>query len=285
MQAFASFDYQLEVAVGNLMHEAAQRIVLPAFVPGEIVSHEFKTPGEAVTAIDHLVESYLWDGLSKLLPGVAIVGEESAHHDPQLLENLSRGACWIIDPLDGTGNFACGKQPFGMLVSLAQDGLPIAGWILDPIRGRLCSAWAGGGARVDMQTFQTKGAQSKAPRVALTSLFQGSEARNHCAAILDPICTLVAAPRCAADIYPRVAGAEPSTEVSLDGAVFTRTIAWDHAAGIIFLNEAGGHAARSDGSAYRCDDPNGGLVIARDPVLFEKLIDQLSHNNVSLAYT
>ena len=54
----------------------------------------------------------------RLAPGVPVVGEEAAHADPAVLDRLT-GACWIIDPLDGTHNFAHGQPPFGIIVALA----------------------------------------------------------------------------------------------------------------------------------------------------------------------
>ena len=75
---------------------------------------------------------------------------------------------------------------------------------------------------------------------------------------LAPHYTLVDIPRCAAEQYPRLALGEN------DISSFKRTLAWDHAAGVLWLNEAGGKAARLDGSAYRVDQhdaPGHGLLV------------------------
>ena len=56
---------------------------------------------------------------------------EAAAADPAVLGHL-KGQCWIIDPLDGTANFAEGKEPFGIIVALADGGEAVAGWIYDP---------------------------------------------------------------------------------------------------------------------------------------------------------
>lgn len=60
-----------------------------------------------------------------------------------------------------------------------------------------------------------------------------------------------------------------------DLAFFNRTFAWDHAAGVLFLNEAGGKAARYDGSPYRLDDEKVGLLVAATPALWDWLTELL----------
>lgn len=56
-----------------------------------------------------------------------------------------------------------------------------------------------------------------------------------------------------------------------DVSIFERTLAWDHAAGVLFLNEAGGKAARFDGSPYRVNEDRKGLIGASSPALWEEL--------------
>ena len=86
-----------------------------------------------------------------------------------------------------------------------------------------------------------------------------------------PHYTLVDIPRCAAEQYPRlVMGTN-------DVAIFERTLPWDHAAGVLFVNEAGGKAARPDGSAYRVDDhTRPGLIAAASEALWEALAARMA---------
>ena len=91
---------------------------------------------------------------------------------------------------------------------------------------------------------------------------QRAAVRDHIA----PHYRLVDTPRCAAEQYPRLALGE--NDVSL----FERTLAWDHAAGVLWLNEAGGRVARPDGSPYRVDEPErSGLIGAASPALWDEL--------------
>ncbi len=174
-----------------------------------------------------------------------IVGEEAAHADPALLDRLGDALCWIVDPLDGTNNFAKGKPPFGVLVALSEAGETVAGWIYDPLSGRFCHAARGEGAYVDGERIVARATGLEPPVAAISLIFADPARRAALTAHIAPHYRLVDIPRCAAEQWPRLAlGVN-------DISVFERTHAWDHAAGVLLLNEAGGKAARPDGSPYR----------------------------------
>lgn len=265
-------------SVADAMREAAECAILPFYAPGKGVPANYKAAGEAVTAADHACEAFLTARLAGLIAGASVVGEEAVARDPALLDQIGRETCWIIDPLDGTGNFARGLPPFGILVALADHGLPVAGWILDPLSGRLCHARRGGGAWIDGERFVASAPPSGVkPRVAVTRLFADARRRQRVIDTLAPAYTVFDSPRCAADQYPRVATG------ACDATIFTRTISWDHAAGVVFLEEAGGVARRQDGRAYRCDEDDAGLVIATGPDRWEHVVRLLDAASISLA--
>ncbi|MYL98815.1 inositol monophosphatase [Novosphingobium sp. FGD1] len=270
-------DNALDRAVENAMRESARAAIMPRFTAGKPIAADWKAAGEAVTAADRESEAILTERLSGLIPGAHVVGEEASHHDPALLGRLGEGVCWIVDPLDGTANFAAGEGPFGILVALAEEGIPVGGWILDPLTGRFCSARIGAGATIDGAPVRA-GAQARTiPHIAVTRLFADPTRREALFATLSGTCDVHDSPRCAADQYPRIALGEN------DATLFTRTIAWDHAAGVIFLNEAGGRAARPDGSSYRCDDAQGGLIAAACPQRWNEVATLLTDAGVVLA--
>ena len=261
----------LTQAVYAVMHDAARRAIMPRYqslAGADIVS---KAADDVVTIADIEAEAILFEGLAKIRPEATIVGEEAAHADPALLDRLGDALCWIVDPLDGTNNFARGKPPFGVMVALSEDGETVAGWIYDPITGRFCHALRGGGAFM-MGERVTAIVQPRARPVAAISLVFMDPARREAVkqAVL-PHYDVVDIPRCAAEQYPRlVFGIN-------DVSIFERTLAWDHAAGVLFINEAGGKAARPDGRAYRVDEAHlPGLIGAASPRLFDDLAARLS---------
>lgn len=260
--------------VEGAMREASQSAIIPRYqaLARDDVTH--KAADDVVTVADHEAETILAEQLGRLLPESAIVGEEAAHADPAILERLSDGLCWIIDPLDGTNNFAAGKPPFGVLVALAQGGETIGGWILDCLTGRFCHAGAGQGAWIDGERVIAQPSRENPPVAAISLVFLDAAEREAIKAHIAPHYRLVDIPRCAAEQYPRLVLGQN------DVSVFSRTLAWDHAAGVLFLNEAGGKAARLDGSAYRPDEHDRpGLIGAASPRLWDELAARLTNMN------
>jgi len=256
----------LDAEIRDLLRFAAQRSMLPRFRALTDDEVEMKGEDDPVTIVDREVEAFLTDALTKLAPGVAVVGEEAVAADEGVLEHLS-GPCWIIDPLDGTANFTEGKEPFGIIVALADAGKAVAGWIYDPNTDRLCHAKSGEGAFVNGEKIAAKTTGKDQPVSAVSRMFLTEEQAAMVDAKLAPHYTLVDIPRCAAEQYPRLALGQN------DVSSFKRTLAWDHAAGVLWLNEAGGKAARLDGSEYRVDEHGKpGLVGASSPAIWDEFV-------------
>lgn len=215
-----------------------------------------KSPGEVVTRIDRLSEERLRTGLEALGTGVRVIGEEACADDPALLAEAGKGLVWLVDPLDGTGNFASGHHPFGMMVALVADGVPQAAWMLDPVTDRLCHAERGKGATVSGQRVTAQGTGAPTPVAALATQFMAPDVRLRVAEEARRHFTLEPIPRCAAESYPRLVLGRN------DMALFQRILPWDHAAGVLFVEEAGGVATHWDGSPYRVGGPAPGLLVA-----------------------
>ena len=256
-------------SVADIMRRSAELAILPRYQ--SLQAHEVseKSASDFVTIADRESEALLAEGLAQLLPEATIVGEEAAHSDPAVLDRLGDALCWIIDPLDGTNNFATGKPPFGVLVALAESGETIAGWIYDPLTGRCCHAQRGEGAFVNGARIYSVGSGQARPVVAIALELVDPRRTTTMQKLLEQHFSPVANPRCAAEQYPRIALAQN------DIAFFNRTFAWDHAAGVLFLNEAGGKVARYDGSPYRVNDDKVGLLAAATPALWDRMIELL----------
>lgn len=252
--------------VAALLTRVAEAVVLPRY--RTLAAHEIveKKPGDLVTVADRESEAMLAEGLAQILPEAAIVGEEAVHADPALAARLGEALCWIIDPIDGTRNFAAGRAPFGMMIALAEKGVAQAGWIYDPLRRRLCHAALGKGAFVDGERIAARATGESPPLAAIATGFLTEDQRARMDARVTPHYRLVEVPYCAAEQYPRLAFGIN------DVSTFERTLAWDHAAGALWLNEAGGRCARPDGSPYRVDEPDRkGMIAAASPALWDEL--------------
>lgn len=249
--------------VSELMREVARTVILPVFGTAEIFE---KAPGDLVTEADRASEDILTARLPGLLGGSRVIGEEAAHADPRVLDGIGDGAAWVVDPLDGTNNFAAGRRPFAMMVALIVDDRCVAGWILDPVADTMWWAREGGGAWRDSDRVEV------APRPAVpTNQLTGRasvsglprDAARHIHRSAEDFASLLPGLRCAGAEYPAVVMGED------DFVVFGRTQPWDHLAGVLFAQEAGGVALRPDGAAYRASShASRGLVVARDEATY-----------------
>nr|WP_226700799.1 inositol monophosphatase family protein [Qipengyuania gaetbuli] len=253
------------------MRKVSKTAILPRFRNLSAGEVEDKGGNDPVTIADRESEKLLREGLMRIDGSFAFVGEEAAHEDPTVLDLLDQ-PCWIVDPVDGTRNFANGHGPFGVLVARAEGGFTQSGWIYDCLTGRFCSAHRGKGAFIDGERVIAKGT-GRAPPVAAISLVYMEEARREATKRhIEPNYALVDIPYCAAEQYPRLALGEN------DVSIFERTLAWDHAAGVLWLEEAGGKAARPDGSPYRVDEHGRtGLLGASSPALWDELAALYAH--------
>lgn len=101
----------------------------------------WKGPGDRVTDVDVAIQSELVDRIRACFPGDGIVAEEGLFVDPGPREFV-----WIVDPLDGTNNFALGIPCFAVSIGILRHGLPYAGVVRDPNTGFTCWAVLGEGA-------------------------------------------------------------------------------------------------------------------------------------------
>ena len=258
-------------SVETLMRAAAERAILPRYQKLAADQITDKAVDDVVTIADTEAEAILTEGLARILPEATIVGEEAYFADPSLQDRLGDALCWIVDPLDGTNNFAYGKPPFGVLVALAENGETVGGWILDVLSGRFCHAARGQGAFVDGERIRARTSGQEPPIAAISVVFADPARREGLLKEIAPHYTCVDIPRCAAEQWPRLAlGIN-------DVSIFERTFAWDHAAGVLLLNEAGGKASRPDGRPFRVDEHLlPGLLGAASPALWDDLAERVA---------
>ena len=255
---------ELDLPVQSLMRDVAARIVMPRFRQLDAAQIEEKAPDELVTIADRESEEALAEGLRQLLPDSRVIGEEACSADPSLLEGIGEGTAWIVDPIDGTANFAAGETPFGIMVALVVDGVSEAAWLLDPVIDRLCSAGRGKGAFINGERVTARTSGEPIPVAGLSTRYLPPELREDVERRAEGKLRCVGIPRCAAEQYPRVMlGAN-------DLALFWRTHVWDHAPGALILTEAGGKVARLDGTPYSITQTGKGLLAAASAEMWDR---------------
>lgn len=241
--------------VMELLHFTWNTIIEPAYMARSQPKTWEKEGGEPVSVIDVHAEEFIQTGLRTLLPEAAFLGEET-----QPRECPERGLCWVVDPLDGTGNFIRRDPNFALIVALLCDGVPVGGWMSAPLKQTALWAIKGEGAFINGTPIHLGSHPvGMRYRVAVAPRLEGTQ-RN---VSREPLATIARVPSSAAIQYLELGLGR------LDAAIFDRARPWDHMAGVLFISEAGGCCMRPRGSEYRLGDDGYGLITARDPLLLK----------------
>lgn len=258
--------------VSAVIEEIAAADVLPRFQALRDEDIREKTAGDLVTVVDLEVENILTARLQDMLPGSLVVGEEAVHAAPALMEQIDSDApVWIIDPIDGTRNFAHGRPTFAIMVALIQHGEAQAAWILEPVSKRFGVAELGSGAWLNGKRMAV--AAPDEPARMTGALHASSYATRELARRIDQRRGLVAAIKslgCAGAEYLRLAAGE------VHFSLFTRLMPWDHVPGALLQQEAGGVALCFDRTPYKAGRYREmGLLMAPDQDSWDALRDTL----------
>ncbi|GFJ89910.1 hypothetical protein Prum_035520 [Phytohabitans rumicis] len=206
-----------------------------------------------------------------------VVGEEGVAADPSILGRLhDAGPVWIVDPIDGTGNFAAGKGPFAVMAALIRDGAPVAAWILDPLTDSIAVAEAGSGAYVDgvRAAFPGNGLGTDELRGAAMTRFLPPPLRAAVRRGTPTLSEVLPGQHCAGKEYvDLVTGRQHFV-------LFWRTLPWDHVPGVLLAQETGGVARRLDGGAYDPTDDRRGLLVAANDAIWVQVHDALLPDGV-----
>ncbi|MEV8526233.1 MULTISPECIES: inositol monophosphatase family protein [unclassified Streptomyces] len=254
-------------AVEEAVRKAAAVEIMPRF--RQLASHEVlekNGPHDLVTVADRLAEEHLTAALTAILPGSVVVGEEAVHADPAVYEALLGDApVWIVDPVDGTRQFVHGEAGFCTLVALAHQGELLASWTFAPALDEMAVAVRGRGATVNGEPLH---AGSPAPGAVI------EVATSH------PDYTTPEQKRALLGlrtdgVQPRPCGSAGLEYLAiargeLDAIAFSWEYAWDHAAGLLLVIEAGGAQTTITGEPFRITGGNAlPFTAARDAATAE----------------
>lgn len=259
-----------------MMRAAGKRHVMPFFRCLDRSDIRSKTgPLDIVTVADEAAERDLTESLRGEWPDALVMGEEAVAANPRLLDGLATAElAFVIDPIDGTANYAAGVPLFGIMVAVVSHGQVIGGAIVDPVCDVAVMAAHGQGAWLQ----DAAGSERRlhvAPAVPAREMSGNASWRYLPAPLREAVTRNL----------PKVAGswdfrcAAHEYLMLVDGRchflLFNRTLPWDHLAGWLIHAEAGGYAARFDGSPYRVTDHGGGLLYAPDRASWQALHDLL----------
>jgi fructose-1,6-bisphosphatase/inositol monophosphatase family enzyme len=272
----STFPFADVQTVVEILREAARVEIMPRFrgiVPKR--TREKSSRQDLVTDADEAAEAAITAALLRAFPGAVVVGEEATERDPSLLDRLADpDLAFVIDPIDGTKNFASNLPLFGVMAAVVRRGEVVAGVILDPIEDDWAVALRGEGAfleRADGRRHDLRvGPAPSLPEMAgvVSWTFFSPELRDRLPARFPRVAN-ASDYRCAAHQYRLLAGG------FYDFGLYSKLMPWDHAAGWLLHREAGGYAACLDGTPYLPTRHEGGLLCAPDRDSWTMLRDAL----------
>jgi fructose-1,6-bisphosphatase/inositol monophosphatase family enzyme len=251
--------------LGDSVRQAAQAEIMPRFRSLGAGDVSEKTSAiDLVTQADVLAEAHITAALRGRFPTALIVGEEAYDADRSVVPALAEAElAFVIDPVDGTFNFAAGLPVFGTILAVTVKGETVAGIIHDPVLGDTVTAIKGAGAfltRPDGQSTKLKVAEPASLNQMVGGLSWGHmdepDRSRICANMAKARMTF--AFNCSAYEYWMVA----SGKMHFIG--HAKLMPWDHLAGVLAHQEAGGHTAKFDGTPYRPGETTGGIISAPD---------------------
>jgi fructose-1,6-bisphosphatase/inositol monophosphatase family enzyme len=239
--------------VEEAVRKAAAAEVMPRF--RRLAAHEVDQkagPHDLVTDADRLAEQYLTEVLGALLPGSVVVGEEAVHANPASYEALQGDTpVWIVDPVDGTRQFVHGDPGFCMLVALARSGALLASWTYAPARDQLATAIRGRGAFLDGERLHA-GAPDPGRDLRVATSHPDYTTEEQKRGLLGLWTDGVAPRPCGSAGLEYLAVARGESEA----VAFSWEAAWDHAAGLLLVEEAGGAHLTLTGEPFRITGGN-----------------------------
>ncbi|MGX5800099.1 inositol monophosphatase family protein [Bradyrhizobium sp. Arg314] len=270
------FDDQAIDWLAELLAEAARAEIMPRFRRlGEGDVRQKTSAADLVTEADVNAEKLITARLRERYPDAMVVGEEACSDNPALLAGLGDAAlAFVIDPVDGTFNFASGVPLFGVMAAVVVNGETVAGIIHDPVGKDWLIGAKGAGSHIRHAhgALEKVGVAAPVPMSQMTGSvswqFLNEPERSRLARNQTKTLSQFAY-RCAAHEYRLLASGHAHF------VLYNKLMPWDHLAGALIHHEAGGHAARVDGSAYLPSHLDGGLLVAPDKQSWNELRREL----------
>jgi len=236
----------------------AGRVIAERYPAGRAVAS--KGYRDIVTETDTAAEAVILGLISDRFPDHAILSEEAGGRE------IGAGYTWVVDPLDGTTNYAHHIPVFAVSIGVLEDGRPLIGVVHDPMRDQTFVAERGGGATLNDAPIRVSRVENFGHTLVGLDWGRGDETRGRALAWLREL-----APRCGTvrALGSAALGLAYVAAGWLDGYFHLALKPWDSAAGMLLVAEAGGRCTTLEGEPYRVNSPG---CLATNGLIHEELL-------------
>jgi len=246
----------------SLVRMCAQEELLPRFAD---VGRDLKRDGSVVTEADHAMQDRVQQELAAHWPQYAFLGEEMPAREHARLADAGDPGLWILDPLDGTSNFASGVPFFSVSLALLVNGQVEIGLVYDPVRDEAFYAQRGVGAWLNGLSLGTR-APLNFPLARAIAVVDFKRLETELAATLGAEPPYGSQRNFGSSALDWCWLADGRFHIYLHGGQKL----WDYAAGCLILQEAGGQSVTlEDEPVFATGLTPRSVVAARDPELFQ----------------
>jgi len=256
--------------IEDICFNVSQNIILPKFKNLSEDEINYKNGTDLVTAADIEAEKELKKNLLKILPTSNFIGEEEYSKNENILNFYNEDEyCWTVDPIDGTTNFANGRDKFAIMIALTFKEKILRSWIYKPLDKIMCSAIVNEGAYINNNKIITQGENIIEETIGSISTKYWEPGFKDKLKKFKNIFKEVNSYRCIGFEYIDIGiGIRNFT-------ILSKLSPWDHIPGILFIREAGGADIDFTKNKYDFTKKNKNLIVSNSEDLNLKILEKL----------
>ena len=268
----------------DIVRRAGQEIVMPSFRQLNAADVEIKSSlTDLVTVADKASEAFITAEIQQAFPDWEIVGEEAVAEDPSTTDKIATAdTCVIIDPIDGTWNYAHGLSDFGIILAVVVKGVTRFGLLYDPVNDDWIYANLGEGAFFQRTAMNEKSNNQVPNQTPLALQITAEPELDKLTGIMSVNAytgqkkqdfALKASRFVRINNLPSCPAYRQIAQGHFNFSLTYKMLPWDHAAGVLIHTEAGGVCRTLDGQEYTPDMLDGEMLAAQSEQQWQELAE------------
>ena len=268
----------------DIVRRAGQEIVMPSFRQLHASDVETKSSlTDLVTVADKASEAFITTEIQHAFPDWEIVGEEAVAENPSTTDKIATAdTCVIIDPIDGTWNYAHGLSDFGIILAVVVEGVTRFGLLYDPVNDDWIYANLGEGTFFQRTAMNEKGKYQRPAQAPLPLYITAEPELDKLAGIMSVNSykgqrkqdfAFKAARFVRINNLPSCPAYRQIAQGNFHFSLTYKMLPWDHAAGVLVHTEAGGICRTLDGKEYSPTMLDGEMLAAQSEQQWQELAE------------
>ena len=256
--------------IHDICFKISKEIILPKYQNLKEDDIKYKNGSDLVTSADIAAEKELKKNLLKIIPSSGFIGEEEYASNQNILKSYQEdNYCWTVDPIDGTTNFAKGRDKFAIMIALTRKDQILYSWIYKPLENVMSYAIQNNGSYINDKKIKTKVVSELGEAIGSISTKYWDEKYWNLIKNLKNEFAEVKSYRCIGYEYVDIGLGKRNF------AILSKLSPWDHIPGVLFVREAGGSDIDFDHQPYNFTKKNNNLIVGNSKEFNLQILDKL----------